>query len=223
MTKHLLNLTKDFHLHQAVREPTCKNILELFLTTNPSLIESTHSIPGISDHDSMPLLNINVNLPRNSSPPYKTFKYHKAEYEHIDQNLQNLGNKIQNQVPLTDSPEPLWDVFKHSIQDIINQFIPFKYSSKRYSLPWVNKDIQTTVQQSQEIPRETDWTSFRKFRKATQKKIQLAYWKYLTHIIDPEQDKDKKSFWHYIKSLIYHPKHQPSRGTPAPGSKIRGP
>ena len=55
---NLLDLTKDFHLHQAVREPTRgKNILELFLTTNPSLVEITHSIPGISDHDSIPLLN----------------------------------------------------------------------------------------------------------------------------------------------------------------------
>ena len=140
---NLLDLTKDFHLHQAVREPTRgKNILELFLTTNPSLIESTHSIPGISDHDSIPLLNINVNLPRNIPPPYKIFKYHKADWEHIDQELQDLGNKIQNQAPLTDSPEPRWDLFKHSIQEIINQFIPFKYSSKRYPLPWINKDIQ---------------------------------------------------------------------------------
>ena len=140
---NLLDLTKDFHLHQSVREPTRgKNILELFLTTNPSLIESTHSIPGISDHDSIPLLNININLPRNIPPPYKVFKYHKAEWKHIDQELQDLGNKIQNQAPLTDSPEPLWDLFKHSLQEIMNQFIPFKYSSKRYSLPWINKDIQ---------------------------------------------------------------------------------
>ena len=54
---------------------------------------------------------------------------------------------------------------------------------------------------AKKFQRETDWTSFRKFHKATQKKIQSEYWKYLTHIIDPEQDKEKKSFWHYIKSL----------------------
>ena len=41
---NLLDLTNDFHLHQAVREPTRgKNNLELFLTTNPSLIESMHT------------------------------------------------------------------------------------------------------------------------------------------------------------------------------------
>ena len=156
---NLLDLTKDFHLHQAVREPTRgKNILELFPTTNPSLIESTHSIPGISYHDSIPLLNININLPRNIPPPYKVFKYHKAEWKHIDQELQDLGNKIQNQAPLTDSPEPLWDLFKHSLQEIMNQFIPFKYSSKRYSLPWINRhkkmiNKKQRLQQSKEIPK----------------------------------------------------------------------
>ena len=97
---NLLDLTKNFHLHQAVREPTRgKNILELFLTTNPSLIESTHSIPGISDHDSIPSLNISVNLPINIPPPYKIFKYHKAEWEHINQELEDLGNKIQKPSP----------------------------------------------------------------------------------------------------------------------------
>jgi len=65
----LLDLTKDFHLHQAVQEPTReKNILELSLTTNPSLIESMHTIPGISAYDSIPFLNININLPRNIPP-----------------------------------------------------------------------------------------------------------------------------------------------------------
>ena len=86
-------------------EPTRgKNILKRVLTTNPSLIESTHSIPGIRGHDSIPLLNINLNLPRNIPPPYKVFKYHKQNWKHIDQELQDLGNKIQNQAPLTDSP-----------------------------------------------------------------------------------------------------------------------
>ena len=89
----------------------------------------------------------------------------------------------------------------------MNQFIPFKYSSKQYSLPWINKDIkkvnkkQRLYNKAKKYQKETDWTSFRKYRKATQKKIQSEYWKYLAHIIDPEQDKEKNSFWHYIKSL----------------------
>ena len=89
----------------------------------------------------------------------------------------------------------------------MNQFTPFKYSSKRYSLPWITKDInrinkkQRLYNKAKKFQRETDGTSFRKYRKATQKKIQSEYWKYLAHIIDPEQDKEKQSFWHYIKSL----------------------
>jgi hypothetical protein len=64
----------------------------------------------------------------------------------------------------------------------------------------INKK-QRLYNKAKKYQRETDWTSFRKYCKATQKKIQSEYWKYLAHIIDPEQDKEKKSFWHYIKSL----------------------
>ena len=121
ISTNLLDLSKDFHLHQAVEEPTRgKTILEPFLTTNPSLIEGTHNIPGISDHDSLPLLNININLPRNRTPPNKVFRYYKAEWKHIDQELQNLGNKIQNQAPLSDTQEPRWDLYKHGLQEIMN-------------------------------------------------------------------------------------------------------
>ena len=42
----------DFNLMQMVREPTRGgNILDLFLTTNHTLVESVRIIPGLSDHN----------------------------------------------------------------------------------------------------------------------------------------------------------------------------
>ena len=44
----------DFNLMQMVREPTRGgNILDLFLTTNHTLVESVSIIPGLSDHNIM--------------------------------------------------------------------------------------------------------------------------------------------------------------------------
>ena len=43
---------KEFSLKQTVREPTRGgNILDLFLTTNHTLLESVSIIPGLSDHN----------------------------------------------------------------------------------------------------------------------------------------------------------------------------
>ena len=42
----------DFSFTQIVKEPTrYNNILDLFLTTNPTLIKSLACLPGLSDHD----------------------------------------------------------------------------------------------------------------------------------------------------------------------------
>ena len=57
----------------------------------------------------------------------------------------------------------------------------------------INKK-QRLYNKAKKFQREPDWTSFRKYRKVIQKKIQSEYWKYLAHIIDPEQDKEKNPF-----------------------------
>ena len=44
----------DFGLVQMMDEPTrCGNILDLFLTSNHTLIQKIHFVPGIADHDIM--------------------------------------------------------------------------------------------------------------------------------------------------------------------------
>ena len=51
----------------------------------------------------------------------------------------------------------------------------------------INKK-QQLYNKAKKYQRETVWTSFRNFREAEDPS---EYWKYFTHIIDPEQDKDK--------------------------------
>ncbi len=96
-----------------IREPTRgNNILELFLTTDPSQILNIHSIPGISDHDTIPMINTTLKLPRTKAKPHKIYKYQKADWETIEKEFETLGHKITNQAPKFDSPEPLWILFK---------------------------------------------------------------------------------------------------------------
>ena len=47
-------------LEQMVTSPTRgQNILDLFLTTNPTLVDNVFIIPGLSDHDIV-LIQVNV-------------------------------------------------------------------------------------------------------------------------------------------------------------------
>lgn len=205
----LLDLVSDMHFTQVVEEPTRgKNVLELFLTTNPSLIESVHSIPGISDHDTIPLINSNLKIPRTKTKPHRIYKYQKADWAQIETELETLGDQIRNEAPRHNSPEPLWKLFKSKIEDIMKKHVPSKLTSPRFSLPWITQEIKKMLKKKQRLynkarkfKRDGDWSEFRKLRKAVQKKIREGYWKYIGQLVDPENDNQKKSFWKYIKSL----------------------
>ena len=57
LSKIHLEISNDFGLKQIVREPTrINNTLYLFYTTNPTLVERSTIVPGISDHDGIPII-----------------------------------------------------------------------------------------------------------------------------------------------------------------------
>ena len=74
-SKHnkLLEITNEFELQNMVNDPTritSGNILDLILTSNPSIIINTHTTHGMSDHESV-TFNVNLNAVRNKKPPTK--------------------------------------------------------------------------------------------------------------------------------------------------------
>ena len=64
----------------------------------------------------------------------------------------------------------------------------------------INKK-QQLYNKAKQFQRETDWTLFRKFCKAIQKKIQSEYWKYLARIIDPERTSQRKEIFLAIHKI----------------------
>ena len=50
--EYFIDMINDFSLCQMVTEPTQQsNILDLFLTSNPTLIQRVSILPGLGDHD----------------------------------------------------------------------------------------------------------------------------------------------------------------------------
>jgi hypothetical protein len=55
----ILYIISENQLYQLQREPTQKDaVLDLFFISNPSLVKSLQTIPGISDHDGIILTDI---------------------------------------------------------------------------------------------------------------------------------------------------------------------
>ena len=81
-----------------VNDPThiaSGNILDLILTSNPSVIINTHTTPDMSDHESV-TFNINLNPVRNRKPPHKVYSYKSTDWD-ID--IDKLNHKYFDMDP----------------------------------------------------------------------------------------------------------------------------
>ena len=67
----LIDITTEIYLTQIHSAPTCKkNLLDLVFTNTPSLVKTSISIPGISDHDII-LTDFDTSPERSKSKPRK--------------------------------------------------------------------------------------------------------------------------------------------------------
>ena len=55
------------------------NIMDIILTSNPSIIINTHTTPGMSDHEAV-TFEVNINPIRNRKPLHKVSKYKSADW-----------------------------------------------------------------------------------------------------------------------------------------------
>ena len=85
-----LDVINEYGLEQCVQEPTRKeHTLDLVFASQPSLIESITTTPGMSDHEAI-IFSINTySVPANKKKPRKIFIYHKA-------NVQNLKGDLKS-------------------------------------------------------------------------------------------------------------------------------
>jgi hypothetical protein len=113
--KQLLDIYQNNYLEQVVTKPTditatSESTLDLFFTSNSSLINKIEVIPGISDNE---IVYIEANLkPRKVvKPPRKVFLYNKVNTEKISENMKtiDLNSPMTDQNPNIDH---LWEHFK---------------------------------------------------------------------------------------------------------------
>ena len=79
----LLDIHNKFAISQVHMEPTRgKNNLDLFFTTNLSLLKNSTVVPGISDHD-MVVTDCELRPIYNRPKPRKTFQFSKANWDKI--------------------------------------------------------------------------------------------------------------------------------------------
>ena len=200
----LLDLTIEHGLSQVHGQPTRdNNLLKLVFTNNPSIVKTSSSVPGISDH-AMVVMNIDIIPQHVKQKPRKLFIFSKANWDNIFVDMDQLSNKITS-APFSSPVENLWDSLKSGIEQSMDRNIQTKVCKNRKSLSWYNIDLWRMVWRKSRLykhaKKSNQWGSFKAFQETCKKAFKKAEISHINTVIQKGlTENNPKSFWRYVKS-----------------------
>ena len=207
LNEEFLSFLNENSLHQSVTSPTRRtNVLDLFVTNRPTLINRCEVIPGISDHEVV-FVNINIYPARCKPVKRKIYLWNKANTDQISTMLQAYYSHF-NQVFNSSTPiEIMWESFKSNCKSIIENNVPTKLSSSRFNQPWVNNTIKKLAKRKQRqfnrakrSQKEKDWSRYKQLKDQQKIECKKAFNSYVGNKISPDINTKPKKFWSFIKS-----------------------
>ena len=135
---NFMSMLDHFSLVQMVTEPT--NVLELFLTTNNTLVQKTEILTGIADHDILGA-DVIITSQVGRQNPGNIPLYRKADCDGFRKYILNFASDFIINYENLDV-EQLWNSFKSAINQGISKFVPIKRSGVKKSLPWITQEIK---------------------------------------------------------------------------------
>ena len=97
-----LEAFNDCLLEQMVTSPTRgQNILDLFLTSNPTLIEKVSVLPGLSDHNIV-MAEVNAKPTVMKQVPRNILLYKKADWGQLKESMREFHKIIQSHLASAD-------------------------------------------------------------------------------------------------------------------------
>ena len=204
-----LSTIADYNFTQVVTEPTRKdNILDLFLTTNPTLINKVNCSPGLGDHDVVSAEAL-LKPTLHKQKPRKVFIFSKADWPTLKAKM-----KLYQQSFLSNhygqTVEQLWTDFTTTLDKLVQECIPAKLIRGKSSLPWITQEIKRLIRKRDSLYRkfkrsgDSDIkTKFQTLRQQIKKKIKDSYQAYLENLLglnDEDSKCDSKKLFSFLKN-----------------------
>ena len=115
----------DFSFTQMTTNPTRQNnVLDLFLTTNPTLVRQVNCLPGLSDDD-MVIANCYIKPSVLKQKPRKVQIFRKADWSKLKSLMADFRDRFINE-HFGKSDEDFWNELKTAIDQFSTQCIPTK-------------------------------------------------------------------------------------------------
>ena len=164
-------------------EPTRgQNLLDLFCCNKPSLVKSITSIPGISDHNIV-LADCKLKPSIITKPQREIYQWSNAEWRSIREQTVVFTEDFLASAT-TRSVNENYIKFRTYLEEVMENKIPSKLSSKRFKLPWFNGELKRLCKnkkykKAKRSGREYHWEQYKEFQKGVQAKLTEGRWDYI--------------------------------------------
>ena len=204
MTDTYLDILRNCNLEQIVDFPTRRNkTLDIFLTSNPGLIDRCKPIPGVGDHDAV-LIDTLIK-PRRTKPTRRTIHlWDKANITEFKTEVTAYINKFTT-TPFS-TINDMWTSVRDNILKLLDKHVPHKLTRYRHTNPWMDTTTRRLTRQKNRAFRKarttgkpSDKKRYQKLKSTCQKNIRAAHDNYMRDIISPDAAKIPKKFWSFIK------------------------
>jgi len=163
--------------------------LEVFLTNRPSLINRVTPIPGISDHDTIPYIESSIKAKYQRPVRRKIFLWKKAKMEDLKPGMERFVTHFIEHHTIDTGINTLWSEFESKCAALMNEHIPSKFTSTRYSQPWVNNEIKQlsrrkkrSYKKAKKTGKQKDWRRFNDIKKEAQRLCKETYNSYVSNM-----------------------------------------
>ena len=190
------------------REPTRgQNLLDLFCCNKPSLVKSITSIPGFSDHNIV-LADCKLKPSIITKPQRKIYQWSKADWHSLREQTETVVFAEDFLASATTrSVNENYFKFRTYLEEVMENKIPSKLSSKRFKLPWFNRELKRLCRKkarkykkAKRSGREDHWEQYKEFQKVVQAKLTEGRWDYINRFLQIGLETgNKKPFWKYLR------------------------
>ena len=205
-----MEILADHGLTQVIDKPTREeNILDLVAGNNPTLLNRTEVIPGISDHDVV-FAELDITPQHQRQNKRKIPIYKKAEWSKIEEEMKEVHHEIRTQSE-DDDVDTLWEIFKSRLLSSISKYVPHRTASARDRPPWVTPNVKKLLRKRdhlfkkvQQKQSDSGKERLKSLKKDIRKTTREAYWSYTENLVTEtgdEYSKNKnKKLWTFIMS-----------------------
>ncbi len=204
MSRQYLDLTSSCSLEQIVNTPTRgNNILDVFMTSHPSLISKCKTMPGIGDHDVI-IIDSKTSAHRQKPPRRTIHLWNKANLPALHEEASSFASTFLTRQ--FSNINEMWDDFQDNVSSIQARNVPNKQSRNNYTNPWMNTDLRRLIRRrdrayhkAKSTKSKRDFDRFHSLKSEARRKIRKANNKYVSEVISPDSTQNPKRFWSFVK------------------------